>query len=62
MPNGEVRMNLPRVWHAPSAPEDKELMILEVQLGVSEEHDIERISETAADFEVEVKKKIDLNY
>jgi mannose-6-phosphate isomerase-like protein (cupin superfamily) len=62
MPNGEVRMNLPGVWHAPSAPADSELVILEVQLGVSEENDIERISEVSAEFDAEVKKKISLNH
>lgn len=62
MPNGEVRMNLPGVWHAPQAPDDKELVILEVQIGVSEEHDIERISETDEAFAREVAKKISLNY
>lgn len=61
MPNGEVRMNLPGVWHAPQAPEDKELVILEVQVGVSEEEDIERISETADEYNNEVSKKIELN-
>lgn len=61
MPNGEVRMNLPGVWHAPQAPEDKTLTILEVQLGVSEEEDIERISETDPEYDVEVAKKIKLN-
>jgi cytidyltransferase-like protein len=61
MPNGEVRMNLPGVWHAPSAPEDQELTILEVQVGVAEEHDIERISEEDASYEAEVEKKIQLN-
>ena len=62
MPNGEVRMNLPGVWHAPQAPEDAELVILEVQIGVSEEHDIERISEEDESFAREVAKKISLNY
>ena len=62
MPNGEVRMNLPGVWHAPQAPDDRELVILEVQLGVSEEHDIERISEDSPEFPHEVKKKINLNH
>ena len=61
MPNGEVRMNLPGVWHAPQAPEDSELVILEVQIGVSEEHDIERISEEDETFAREVAKKISLN-
>ncbi len=62
MPNGEVRMNLPGVWHAPQAPEDSELVILEVQLGVSEEQDIERISETDEVFAREVANKIHLNH
>ncbi len=61
MPNGEVRMNLPGVWHAPQAPDDSELVILEVQIGVSEEHDIERISEEDEIFAREVAKKISLN-
>jgi cytidyltransferase-like protein len=61
MPNGEVRMNLPGVWHAPQAPKDKELVILEVQVGVSEEMDIERISEGTSEYDDQVKKKIDLN-
>jgi D-beta-D-heptose 7-phosphate kinase/D-beta-D-heptose 1-phosphate adenosyltransferase len=61
MPNGEVRMNLPGVWHAPVAPSDRELVILEIQVGVSEEHDIERISETDESFAREVAKKIHLN-
>jgi cytidyltransferase-like protein len=62
MPNGEVRMNLPGVWHAPQAPADKELIILEVQIGISEEEDIERISESASEFDKEVSKKIELNH
>lgn len=61
MTNGEVRMNLPGVWHAPKAPDDKELVILEVQIGTMEEEDIERISETAPEYEQEVHKKILLN-
>ena len=61
MPNGEVRMNLPGVWHAPRAPEDRPLVILEVQVGVSEETDIERISETAVEYNREVDQKIELN-
>lgn len=61
MPNGEVRMNLPGVWHAPQAPEDKELVILEVQVGVSEENDIERIDETSEEYHQEINRKIDLN-
>lgn len=62
MPNGEVRMNLPGVWHAPQAPADSELVILEVQIGVSEENDIERISEEDEIFAREVAKKISLNH
>ena len=58
---GEVRVNLPGVWHAPKAPDDEPLIILEVQIGVSEETDIERISETAPEFEEEVDKKVQLN-
>ncbi len=61
MPNGEVRMNLPGVWHAPTAPEHEDLVILEVQVGVSEEQDIERISEESAEYQGEVEKKISLN-
>lgn len=61
MPNGEVRMNLPGVWHAPTAPPDEELVILEVQIGVSEEQDIERISEESDDFDRQIEKKISLN-
>ena len=49
-------------WHAPQAPEDSELVILEVQLGVSEEQDIERISETDEVFAREVANKIHLNH
>ena len=60
-PNGEVRMNLPWVWHAPKAPDDEPLIILEVQIGVSEETDIERISEVSPEFENEVAKKVHLN-
>lgn len=62
MPNGEVRMNLPGVWHAPSAPVDRDLDILEVQIGESEEEDIDRISETAEEFAEEKKRKINLNH
>lgn len=61
MPNGEVRMNLPGVWHAPVAPSDRELVILEIQIGPSEENDIERIMETDEVFTREVAKKISLN-
>ncbi len=61
MPNGEVRMNLPGVWHAPQAPEDSDLKILEVQIGASEEEDIERVSEDADEYAHQVSKKIHLN-
>lgn len=60
-PNGEVRVNLPGVWHAPKAPEDEPLVILEVQIGISEEQDIERIGEDAPQFDDEVTKKVHLN-
>jgi cytidyltransferase-like protein len=61
MPNGEIRMNLPGVWHAPMAPTDRDLTILEIQIGVSEEHDIERISETDSSYDTEVAERISLN-
>lgn len=61
MPNGEVRMNLPGVWHAPVAPADEDMVILEVQLGESVEDDIERISEQHESYDGEVGKKIKLN-
>lgn len=60
-PNGEVRVNLPGVWHAPHAHENEGLTILEVQVGALEEGDIDRISEDSADFAEEVEKKIQLN-
>ncbi|HMO77689.1 MAG TPA: adenylyltransferase/cytidyltransferase family protein [Candidatus Paceibacterota bacterium] len=60
-PHGEVRVNLPGVWHAPHAPENEALTILEVQVGASEEGDIDRISEDSEDFEEELGKKIHLN-
>ncbi len=59
--SGEVRVNLPGVWHAPKASEKEDLTILEVQIGLSEEGDIDRISEDSIDFEKEVEKKIVLN-
>jgi D-beta-D-heptose 7-phosphate kinase/D-beta-D-heptose 1-phosphate adenosyltransferase len=62
MPNGEVQINLPGVWHAPSAPTENSLDILEVQIGESEEEDIERIGETSDEFAAEKKKKIQLNH
>lgn len=60
-PNGEVRMNVAGVWHAPKAPDDEDLTILEVQIGASEETDIERISEESPDFDEQVKSKVHLN-
>lgn len=62
MPNGEVRMNLPGVWHAPKAPANESLTILEVQVGQSEESDIEKVSETDSGYKEEVEKKIKLNF
>lgn len=62
MPSGEVRVNLPGVWHAPTAPLDHDLVILEVQVGHSEEEDIERISEEDEQYEMEKGKKIKLNH
>ncbi len=61
MPNGEILMNLPGVWHAPKAPENEALDILEVQIGESEEEDIERISETDGSYDEAVDRKIKLN-
>lgn len=61
MPTGEVRINLPEVWHVLQAPADRYLEVLEVQVGESEEHDIEKISEESEEFEYESNKKIELN-
>jgi len=61
MPTGEVRINLPGVWHVLQAPEDQSLEVLEVQTGFSTEEDIEKISETDEAFELEKVKKIFLN-
>jgi len=61
MPNGEIRMNLPGVWHKLTAPEDRDLTVLEVQLGISEESDEERILETDKTFEKWCKEKLELN-
>lgn len=60
-PSGEVKINLPGVWHTLTAPEGESLEILEVQVGVSNEDDIEKISETDETFELEKIKKIFLN-
>jgi D-beta-D-heptose 7-phosphate kinase/D-beta-D-heptose 1-phosphate adenosyltransferase len=61
MPTGEVRINLPEVWHVLSAPKDSALDVLEVQMGASEEEDEERVLETADEFIDEVAKRISLN-
>jgi len=61
MPNGEVQVNLPGVWHVLNAPPNTDVNVLEVQLGESEEEDIEKVPETAEDFEVEKQKRIQLN-
>lgn len=61
MPNGEVRINLPHVWHALSAPHGESLTVLEVQVGASSETDIEKVSETDASFSRAREKRIKLN-
>lgn len=61
MPNGEMRVNLPGVWHTLVAPTDQSLDVIEVQVGSSHEGDIDRISETDAEFAAELAKKIVLN-
>ena len=61
LPNGEVRINLPGVWHVLEAPEDASLDVLEVQVGTSAEEDIEKISETHPEFEIEKLRKVLLN-
>lgn len=61
MPNGEVRMNLPGVWHVLEAPKDHPLDVLEVQVGILHEEDIDRISEIDETFDAEKIKKILLN-
>ncbi len=61
MPTGEVRINLPGVWHVLNAPPQESLDVLEVQIGSSAEEDIEKISETDEMFELEKIKKIFLN-
>lgn len=58
MPNGEIRINLPGVWHTLAAPKDEPLTVVEVQIGKAEEDDIERILETANEFETEKKNKL----
>ncbi len=61
MPNGEVRMNLPHVWHTLRAPLTESLTVLEVQVGPSAETDIEKIIETDAHFAGSCEKYIRLN-
>lgn len=61
MPNGEVRMNLPGVWHVLEAPKDHPLDVLEVQVGISAEEDIEKIHEEDSSFVAQKMKKIFLN-
>lgn len=61
MPNGEVRINLPHVWHTLNAPPHESLSVLEVQIGESHEEDIEKIHEEEEQFEAERDKKIQLN-
>ncbi len=60
-PTGEVRMNLPGVWHVLSASKSGDLEVLEVQVGESTEDDEERILENTDEFERQVEKKIKLN-
>lgn len=61
MPNGEMRVNLPGVWHVLQAPQDQSIDVLEVQVGVSAEEDIEKIHEADHTFVAEKVKKIFLN-
>ncbi len=61
MPNGEVRVNLPGVWHVLQAPDNEPLDVMEVQVGPSDEDDISRISEEDSDFGVEKERRIKLN-
>jgi len=61
MPTGEVRVNLPGVWHVLEAPSDQPLDVLEVQMGTAAEEDIEKIHETHESFDTEKIKKIFLN-
>jgi cytidyltransferase-like protein len=61
MPNGEVRMNLPHVWHTLTAPAHASLTVLEVQVGESHEGDIERIGETEPLFHEHKASYIQLN-
>ena len=58
MPNGEVKINLPEVWHVLKASDSQCLDVLEVQIGHSNEKDIEKIHETDDAYSTEIKKKI----
>ena len=61
MPNGEVQVNVPGVWHVLNAPPNTNIDVVEVQIGQSEEDDIEKISETAEEYENKKDEKIVLN-
>lgn len=61
MPNGEMRVNLPGVWHVLEAPTNHSIDVLEVQVGVSTEEDIEKIHEADQGFFAEKIKKVFLN-
>ncbi len=61
MPTGEVRVNLPQVWHVLQAPPDQSIDVLEVQVGTSAEEDIEKIHEEHEKFDSEKTKRIILN-
>lgn len=61
MSNGEVRMNLPGVWHVLRAGDHEAMDVLEVQVGDSHEDDIDRVLETDEHFSEESIKKIRLN-
>ena len=61
MPNGEVHMNLPNVWHVLEAPLHESLDVLEVQIGPPTEEDIEKIGKYEKHFNTEKEKRIYLN-
>jgi cytidyltransferase-like protein len=58
MPNGEVRINLPGVWHTLRASPTETLSVLEVQVGESHEQDIERIHESDPTFEIACAERL----
>lgn len=62
MPNGEVRINLPGVWHVLQAPAQTALDVVEVQVGPSYEDDISKIREDDGIFEQEKRHRIHLNH